>query len=146
MKSHKDTQKIIAYCHKYAITDLENNVSIPFGVVIDSEGKLLVVENQKDLPDADRLSHKSIIDTLTRHFELKLSSDEISAYAITYYGKVQINNLGDQSEGFIINIVNNEPEELPIYIFPYSWSQSRELILGEHYRMKKKGGQFYASH
>ena len=123
-----------------------NNTVIPFGIVIDSAGELFVVDNQKRHPGAAKLSYESIIDTLTRHFELKLSSDEISAYAITYYGKVQINNLGDQSEGFIINIVNNEPEELPIYIFPYSWSQSRELILGEHYRMKKKGGQFYASH
>jgi hypothetical protein len=145
MEAYNDIEKIINYCQKYAITDLKNDKAIPFGVIINQEGELLVVDNQKDLPEVDIISPKNVIDTLTRKLGLKLFLEEITVYAITYYGKVQINYKGDQSDAFIINIEDLKNEDHPLYIFPYSWSKDRELIMGEPYRMRKKEGRFYSS-
>jgi hypothetical protein len=97
MNPNNDIHKVLDYCQNYAFTGIENN-AIPFGEVIDSNGELLDVDCQKDLPEAERLSHKSFIDTLFYHLGRRLFSDEISAYAITYYGKGQINIQGEQSD------------------------------------------------
>lgn len=145
MEEHKDIGKIINYCHKYAITDLKNGTAIPFGVVIDEKDKLLLVDNHKRFPEAERISHQNIVDMLTKHFGLQLFLETFTSYAITYYGKAQINNQGDQSDAFIINIVTSNNEELPFYVFPYSWSTSQEIIMGESYQMRKKSDQFYTS-
>lgn len=137
----KDIQRIVDYCHGYAEKDLENIENtpvIPFGVVIENDGKLCVVVNHKDLPESDRLSHKNVVETLTYHFDIRLKEKEIISYGITYYAKAQINDEGDQSDAFVIDIIHEDSGDLPLYIFPYSWSEQRELIFGKYYRMKKK--------
>ena len=141
---NKNVVRIINYCTQYAITDLTKNTTIPFGVVINTEEELLLVENQKELPNVDKISPKSIVDALTKHFRLQLFLESVTYYGITYYGEAQINNWGGRSKAFMITIESNSEEDFPIYIFPYSWSKNNKLIQGEAYQMRKKAGKFYA--
>lgn len=136
-------QQLIDSCYHRATNDLIHKSAIPFGVVVDDKGELSHFKNCTEDPCNAAISHKEIVDGLSQKLASKLNSGMVTYYAITYYGKAQINNQGEQSVAFIINIESSKGEELPLYIFPYSWSVDRELSFGEYYRMNKKVGRFF---
>ncbi len=130
------TEKIIEHAYDYAKDLLRDTGAIyPFGAFIGREGNVHPLEfdyDKKNMP-----TNEKVIEALTKYCREEMEKGNILAYGLTYEAAVQLKKDGDFIDTFAIDIVTGEDEELPVYYYPYSINENKEVEFKEPFAVKR---------
>jgi hypothetical protein len=130
------TEQIIEHSYEYAkdlLTD--TGTMYPFGAFIGIEGHVHPLEydyDKKNMP-----TNEQVIEALTKYCKEEMENGGILAYGLTYEASVQLEEEGDFIETFVIDIVTNEKEQPPVYYYPYTIKDNKEVVFGEPFAVKR---------
>lgn len=134
MSSFKD--QIIEHSYEYAKDLLTDTGAIyPFGAFIGREGHVHPLEfdfDKKNMP-----TNEQVIEGLTKYCREEMAKGSILAYGLTYEASVQLEEDGDFIDTFAIDIVTSEDEQPPVYYYPYTIKENKEVVFGEQFAVKR---------
>jgi hypothetical protein len=135
MITNPEVQELIDHCHGYS-SDLliETGELVPFGAVMDSEGRTSHRGYEIDLKNIP--SNGEIIQTLLDAFEEEYQNGAAKAYAMVYEVRIKLDE-NTSTDAIAIDIKHRDVSGIPVFYYPFSLGDNENIVFGEGFAVKR---------
>lgn len=107
----------------------------PFGAYVGPEGIVHPVEYEYDKKNMPTVG--VVIESLSKFCDTEMGEGKMLAYGLTHEASVQLKEGADFIDTFVVDIVTNSEEAIPLYYYPFKINANDEVKFDEPFAVKR---------